>query len=502
MRVEKEHLQAEKGQLQAEKGQLLAEKRYIQKDNENLRMMVDIGQTSTLAALAQPDDLLAEAFDKAEIIDFWLPMNGKKWPGKWQEYATTDSKKKESQSIQPAVNELFQPNFPKDCLLSFTDTHSGWQKLTMDAVLHVKDRPLVELNVAAILEWVGQDESSFPDKRHKAKFVRDCIRLSRRCGSRHVHGIISDLSRIVAVQYQGMDAHHNPIVKKTATLFNVPEVLSAFAYCTDFGLLGVTGQYSWIFPSLTAAVFPSSILGSGIHGTVFKLAGGAFSDLFLKASGSSVTNEVDVLTILNKQKVACVPQLKYESRCAFIASPIGQPLHRLRQNTDLLSLGPQLVFSLLGAHKAGFCHRDIRVSNVVYTEVYTEDGSDKKAILLDWAAACRVNDSSPFVGTTIYAAVAVLHSLENRNEFAFQPCFDLESLVFMLYDLWLPTTKRPAPIYLNKKAYKALREGWEMVIKGHKELAFCVQLAREVKYHELAEALRLGFGGRMPTICE
>ena len=497
--AEKGLLQAEKGQLQAEKGQLQAEKRYIQADNEKLRMMVDIRRTSTEAALAQPDDLLAEAFDKAEVVDFWLPINGNKWIGNWQGYAMTDPTKKETQSIQPAVNNFFQPNFPKDCLLSFTDTHSGWQKLTMDAVLHIKDRPLVELNIAAILEWVGQDESPFPDKGHKAKFVRDCIRLSRRCGFRYVHGIVSDLSRIVAVQYQGMDAHYNPIVKKTAIMSNVPEILSAFAYCSDLGLLGVTGQYSWEFPSLAAAVFPSSILGRGIHGTVFRLAGAALLGLFLKACDSSaVANEAHVLRILNEAKVPYIPELKYVSSKAFIASPIGQLVHQLRQCNELLSLGPQLVFALRGAHMAGFCHRDVRPSNVVYTE----DDGDKKAILLDWAAACRAGVSCPFVGTTHYAAVKVLQSLGNGNDFVFHPCFDLESLVFLLYDLWLAQEKRPAHLFLDKKEYTALREGWEMAIKGSKELAFCVKLAREVKYNELAEALRLGFGGSMPTIFE
>ena len=89
-----------------------------------------------------------------------------------------------------------------------------------------------------------------------------------------------------------------------------------------------------------------------------------------------------------------------------------------------------------------------------------------------------------------------------ENDVVYHPCYDLESLVFLLYDLWLPQEKRPAHVFLDKKDYIALRKGWETAISERKELAFCVQLARGVKYTELAEALRLGFGGSMPTIFE
>ena len=49
---------------------------------EKLRVMIQVGRTSTEAALAQSDDVLAEAFDKAEVVDFWLPMHGKTWDAK------------------------------------------------------------------------------------------------------------------------------------------------------------------------------------------------------------------------------------------------------------------------------------------------------------------------------------------------------------------------------------------------------------------------------------
>ena len=93
--------------------------------------------------------------------------------------------------------------------------------------------------VAALFEWVGQDEAPFPTKKHKAKFVRDCARLYEKCGGhREVHGVISDLSRIIAVKFVGYDGNGGLRLVKTPAFAgdHVRTILTQFAFASPSDL--------------------------------------------------------------------------------------------------------------------------------------------------------------------------------------------------------------------------------------------------------------------------
>ena len=176
-------------------------------------------QTSMRLA-AYNEDVLSEAFDKATTETcFWLPTlqpdQSQAWSGLieegdnetyWDSYKVRDQKQTETEVIQVVVDRL-QESFPETSPYIMKKTCSGWEKLTQDATLFfLKDRSQAHTTVAALFEWVGQDEAPFPTKKQKAEFVRDCARLYEKCGGhREVHGVISDLSRIIAVRFDGYD---------------------------------------------------------------------------------------------------------------------------------------------------------------------------------------------------------------------------------------------------------------------------------------------------------
>lgn len=151
------------------------------------------------------------------------------------------------------------------------DTSTGWQKTTPEATLFLKHRSQVELTAAAIFEWVGQDESPFPSKRHKAKFVRDCMRLYLRCLRNHeVHGVITDLSRIVAVNLVALNEGATPRIVKTAICEGerVRTILTQFAFAqpSDLGIQRVADAV-WNFGG-QKIIEGRRVLGSGLHGKV------------------------------------------------------------------------------------------------------------------------------------------------------------------------------------------------------------------------------------------
>jgi hypothetical protein len=251
-------------------------------------------------------------------------------------------------------------------------------------MLFVRDAPQVEVSVAALFEWVGQDEAGFPSKRHKAKFMRDCIRLWKRCGGkREVHGAISDLSRIVAVRFQGLDDAGSPVAVKT-TVMSGPEVravLTAFA-AAPLEALSVKLK-SWQFQqdekqagsvrtrSASYLVHGQSVLGSGLHGTVFSVAADPTRFVKEQKCRADCESEVAALRTLRLAGVPSVPKLCSVSKdgMAFQASPVGHPVRELQGQVCVFDVGAQLVRCLKSAHvEAKLCHRDVRPSNVVYSQ--------------------------------------------------------------------------------------------------------------------------------------
>jgi len=453
--------------------------------------------------LTSPDDELSRAYDDGKVVDFWLsPLanNTNVWPGEWENYDTTDSSKKEKSTIQPAINTEFQPNFPSSSRFEMANTSKGWNKMTQDATLFLKGRARVELTVAAIFEWVGQDESPFPSKRHKAKFVRDCMRLYSRCGRRRqVHGVISDLSRVVAVKLVSVDENMVPTIERTAILEgkSVHTVLSQFAFASPDELSVTTAE--WMFG--TTRVEARTAIGSGLHGRVFSVA--SSNNKFVKTfeSTEACSMEKHVLDALQKGGVARIPKVEAVSTdgLAFLASPVCRLLHEMQGQAVVWLLGAKFVECLQQAHIANFCHRDVRPSNMGFVSLAESIDDTTEVLLFDWASAAEAGSSITFTGTVHYAASDVLDSLRKRVHPVPAPAHDLESLVYAIWDVTRQPTAPPAALSVNGSLNSAnadryvteVREAWRQDRDQNPALAELLVDARGCNYAELARKMKL-----------
>ncbi len=480
----------------------------LRRENETLSLKCQIYKlqsarikSTTERLLTSPDDELSRAYDEGKVVDFWLsPHNTNVWPGEWENYETTDSSKKETSTIQPAINTQFQPNFPSSSRFEMVNTSKGWHKMTQDATLFLKGHSRVELTVAAIFEWVGQDESPFPSKRHKAKFVRDCMRLYSRCGrNRQVHGVISDLSRVVAVKLVSVDESMVPTIERTAILEgkSVHTVLSQFAFASPDELSVTTAE--WMFG--TTRVEAGTAIGSGLHGRVFSVA--SSSNKFVKTfeSKEACSMEKEVLDALQEGGVARIPKVEAMSTdgLAFLASPVCRLLHERQGQAAVWLLGAKFVECLEQAHIANFCHRDVRPSNMGFVSVAESIDDTTEVLLFDWASAAEAKSSITFTGTVRYAASDVLDSLIERENPVPAPAHDLESLVYAIWDVTRQPTAPPAALSVNGSLNSAnahryvtqVRDAWRQDREQNAGLAELLVLARECNYAELARKMKL-----------
>ena len=162
-------------------------------------------------------NILARAYDEAKVVDFWLPfVSAQMWTGvDWEKFAVQNRANTESAVIQ---DKMTLSKLHSKSPYELVDTHNGWNKLTQDGTLFLKNAPHSELTAAVLVEWVGQDSVPFPDHSHKSKLLRDGLRLYKNCGGqRQVHMVISDLCRAVAVRILGVQNDGIPIVEKTST---------------------------------------------------------------------------------------------------------------------------------------------------------------------------------------------------------------------------------------------------------------------------------------------
>lgn len=455
--------------------------------------------SSTERALARPVDVLHDAFNNAPVVEFWLDeKNDLVWAGEWTNYAQTDATRQETKTIQPAFVELAK-KFPMTSPYEVVHTNKGWNKMTPDAMLFLRDAPRVDLSVAAIFEWVGQDEQGFPSKEHKAKFLRDCVRLYGRCGKqREVHGVISDLSRIVAVKFLGLDENGAPLVQKTAVYSGdrVRSILTAFAAASAVVLC--VKKKAWEFPDLSspgAAKRPNyslqyggSVLGSGLHGAVFRHATDATLFIKQEISNGVCQREYNILCKLSEHNVFCVPLARSLSKdgTAFMASPVGRPIEQLQGRSCVWTLGVRLLRCLQSVHQeAGLCHRDIRPSNMVF--VPGERG-DVQPFLIDWASATDASTVlNSFTGTVHYAAESVLQAVAKGEIPVPLPAHDLESLVYSIFDLSQEPDARPSVLAVNRRNTDAIIAGWQSELAVNKSLAKLVGLARSTNYAMLGQ---------------
>jgi hypothetical protein len=408
----------------------------------------------------------------------------------------TDEANREVSAIQPAFNQSFAPNFPASSAFELMDTHSGWNCLTQDATLFLRGRPNVELNICALFEWVGQDESEFPSKKHQAKFLRNCMRVYLRCGrDREVHGVISDLSRIVAVKLIRTEAGV-PVVEKTAVLSGtqVRDVLTRFAVATPEQLS--VPCLAWTFPaggtpsrSMSRIVYGGKALGAGLHGKIFSSSDGS---VFIKSfrTEADCTKETTILKILMAHKIPFTVRLEAVSidRKAFMGTPIGLRFQTFQGKTVVWAMGVKLLQCLHSLHKVGLCHRDVRPENVVVA------GGD--VCLIDWASASPSNEECEFIGTLCYAPQSILEILEMVDEIVRPtPVHDLESLVYSIYDVSRPPERRPRALTVSDTVFfytrcTAIKEAWEQESKDSLHLAELLGFARSGNYTALEEAFR------------
>jgi hypothetical protein len=461
---------------------------------------------TTARLSAYNEDVLSDAFDTAPATSFWLPtlQDSQVWTGLvqgcetsiWDLYEVADPQRTETKIIQPAADTL-QKSFPGDSPYIMKNTYNGWEKMTQDATLFMKNLPEVHTMVAALFKWVGQDESPFPSKRHKAKFVRDCARLYEKCGGhREVHGVISDLSRIVAVKFIGYDQEKNLLLEKTPVLAGdhvVRTMLTQFAFAQPCHLgFDHMSKAHWSFNNTN--VVGGRVLGEGLHGSVFSVANEPWKFVKVFESVGDCEREVDSLRKLNEHDpaVPSVPRLLgvSDDRRAILASPVGSPVEDLRGRLLAWKVAAKFVVCLEKVHQVGLCHRDVRPLNMAYRN----DDSGLEVVLFDWSASCDLESKPLFSGTLHYAAQEVLEILSDFGDPSALAKYDLESLVYSFWDITRDVLVRPRPITIPVdevwlfRCAKKIQEAWEVEERTHLWLRRFLKHARDKDYDGLASA--------------
>lgn len=180
----------------------------VQAENENLKRKYAAMTTLTTRFITQSDDELNHRFDSATMVEFWVNIEqNNMWTAAgvntWNSFADRNSNNKETSHILPAFQRLVNQHNSNNWVL--VDTHSGWEKTTQDFILHLQDKEsLSPAYVGAIIELTGQDEQAYPDRRHKAKFLRDLLRMHILRGSEgFLTGIVLDMHFAVCFKISG-----------------------------------------------------------------------------------------------------------------------------------------------------------------------------------------------------------------------------------------------------------------------------------------------------------
>jgi hypothetical protein len=412
----------------------------VQLQHENTKLKHQVASSSALAlhVLQDSDTVLASYFDAAQVCEFWLkPSEELAWKAPWGEYAELNPAKKETGTIQPDWNTKFVPAL-KSTVWQLSDTHTGWEKLTQDCLLHLRGRQ-AELTTGLVIELVGQDETGWPSKAHRGKFIRDLIRIFGRRGEAVVHGVITDLARIVAVRLRGINADGTPLLQKTATLTgpDVERVFLAFAIASAApAQLGVMEDLVFDICQQTGRAvqaIPDRLLGRGAQASVYLLRTSS-SDQYLKHflhGENGFRRELESLDLL--QGTVGVPTVKGvdKKQHAFTATPVGTLVAAKRGMAWLQRAAVALTKVLRAAHANNLVHRDVRPSNIIV--------SAEVVHLIDWACSAKGGEQvTTHYGTVHYAAISVLESLVSSAPYTPDSSHDLESLIYTFHDLLQP----------------------------------------------------------------
>jgi hypothetical protein len=184
--------------------------------------------------LVQNDSELESMFNNATIEEFWFPVsNNSVWNRQacriWNEMASFDANKTETIHILPAFQSLVNLHSSHEWILN--DTHNGWESTTQDFLMVKKEHVMTVHNVGVVIELTGQNESPFPNKRHKQKFIRDLLRIHVLRGEKsYLFGVITDMCRIVVVRLSGPAV--NPTIVKTSITNNASIYIGQLLQCS------------------------------------------------------------------------------------------------------------------------------------------------------------------------------------------------------------------------------------------------------------------------------
>jgi serine/threonine protein kinase len=118
---------------------------------------------------------------------------------------------------------------------------------------------------------------------------------------------------------------------------------------------------------------------------------------------------------------------QYTRFSLLVTRPIGTPLSQAefpRTEKNLWQVAVHVLRALRSIHQAGFVHRDVKPSNLVWCD---PPYNGARIVLIDFGVAEQVGSTVGFAGTRLFASVPAL-----QNEPP-APSDDLESL---LYTTW------------------------------------------------------------------
>jgi hypothetical protein len=123
-----------------------------------------------------------------------------------------------------------------------------------------------------------------------------------------------------------------------------------------------------------------------------------------------------------------------------------------------------------------------------------------QVVLVDWASACKIEQENPtYVGTTHYAAEAVLSLLTEEKPITPKAIYDLESLVYLVFGLLRdPLMRSLSPLAIDGKQYDAIRHAWKEERAQNSTLAGWVDLARDCDYSALLRTFLAAAGDDIP----
>lgn len=190
--------------------------------------------TISIRFLFRNDDELEAMYDHAPIQDFWFPVSEKDmWanqaPYIWNELFPFNASRGETSVVLPKFQTIRTSHSCKEW--SLIDTHSGWEGTTQDFLMCKKGHVQTVHAIGAVIELTGQNEEPFPSKHHKAKLIRNLLRIHVLRGEKaELYGVITDLCRIVVVRLSGSVTA--PTIVRTSTADRASDYIGQLLNCT------------------------------------------------------------------------------------------------------------------------------------------------------------------------------------------------------------------------------------------------------------------------------